>query len=72
MSALVRDQGQGRRARASRAPSRRARLRRPCPHVVTGQTIGAGHFPQLEVREQVNAMIDRFLALAGPEPAGRP
>ncbi len=30
--------------------------------VVTGWTVGAGHFNQLEVPEQVNAMIERFLA----------
>lgn len=34
-----------------------------CPQLVNGQTVGAGHFNQLEVPEQVNAMIDRFLAL---------
>jgi pimeloyl-ACP methyl ester carboxylesterase len=28
-----------------------------------GRTVGAGHYIQLEVPEQVNAMIDRFLAL---------
>jgi pimeloyl-ACP methyl ester carboxylesterase len=39
------------------------RLRDLCPHVITGQTVGAGHFHQLEVPEQVNAMIDRFLGL---------
>jgi hypothetical protein len=27
-------------------------------------TVGAGHFHQLEVPEQVNAMIERFLHLA--------
>ena len=27
-------------------------------------TVGAGHFHQLEVPEQVNAMIERFLALS--------
>ena len=27
-------------------------------------TVGAGHFHQLEVPEQVNAMIERFLAVA--------
>jgi len=37
------------------------RLRTLCPQVVTGQTVGADHFHQLEVPEQVNAMIDRFL-----------
>jgi pimeloyl-ACP methyl ester carboxylesterase len=39
-----------------------ARLHTLCPHVTTGQTVGAGHFQQLEVPEQVNAMIARFLA----------
>src|SRR6202007_209224 len=38
-----------------------AKLRELCSHVVIGQTVGAGHFHQLEVPEQVNAMIDRFL-----------
>jgi pimeloyl-ACP methyl ester carboxylesterase len=28
-----------------------------------GRTVGAGHFVQLEVPDQVNAMIERFLAL---------
>lgn len=36
-----------------------------CPQLVVGQTVGAGHFHQLEVPEQVNPMIERFLALAG-------
>jgi pimeloyl-ACP methyl ester carboxylesterase len=31
------------------------------PHVVTGQTVGAGHFNMLEVPEQVNSMIGHFL-----------
>ena len=29
------------------------------------QTVGAGHFNQLEVPDQVNAMIERFLAVNG-------
>lgn len=41
-----------------------ARLRELCPHVTIGQTVGAGHFHQLEVPEQVNAMIDRFLKVS--------
>jgi pimeloyl-ACP methyl ester carboxylesterase len=45
-----------------------ARLQALCPQVVTGQTVGAGHFHQLEVPEQVNAMIARFLAVSVPSP----
>jgi len=46
-----------------------ADLRHACPSITIGQTVGAGHFNQLEVPGQVNAMIDKFLAvneLAGP------
>jgi pimeloyl-ACP methyl ester carboxylesterase len=45
-------------------PASLARLRELCPHLVTGQTVGAGHFHQLETPEQVNAMIDRFLTVS--------
>jgi pimeloyl-ACP methyl ester carboxylesterase len=47
------------------------RLAELCPHAVMGRTVGAGHFLQLVVPDQVNAMIDRFLALvaAGPRSA---
>jgi len=31
------------------------------PAITIGQTVGAGHFHQLEVPEQVNPMIERFL-----------
>ena len=31
------------------------------PDVVTGQTVGAGHFNMLEVPDQVNSMIEQFL-----------
>jgi len=34
------------------------------PDLELGVTVGAGHFHQLEVPEQVNAMIERFLATA--------
>jgi pimeloyl-ACP methyl ester carboxylesterase len=40
-----------------------ADLRALCPPIVIGQTVGAGHFLQLEVPEQVNAMIERFLEI---------
>jgi pimeloyl-ACP methyl ester carboxylesterase len=43
-----------------------ADLRALCPSIVIGQTVGAGHFLQLEVPEQVNAMIERFLVITGP------
>jgi len=38
-------------------------LRAACPSIVIGQTVGAGHFNQLEVPEQVNVMIERFLTI---------
>ena len=41
-----------------------SRLQALSPQVVIGQTVGAGHFHQLEVPEQVNAMIDRFLRVS--------
>jgi pimeloyl-ACP methyl ester carboxylesterase len=39
------------------------RLRELKPDLEVGITVGAGHFHQLEVPEQVNAMIERFLAV---------
>ena len=39
-----------------------AALRALNPLLRTGQTIGAGHFNHLEVPDQVNAMIERFLS----------
>ena len=39
-------------------------LREVCPNVITGQTVGAGHFHQLEVPEQITAMIERFLTVS--------
>jgi len=40
-------------------------LRQACPAITIGQTVGSGHFIQLEVPDQVNAMIERFLAITG-------
>jgi pimeloyl-ACP methyl ester carboxylesterase len=34
------------------------------PDLEVGITVGAGHFHQIEVAEQVNAMIERFIALS--------
>lgn len=47
----------------SNDPSRLGTLK-PQAHI--GVTVGAGHFHQLEVPEQVNAMIERFLAVTLP------
>jgi pimeloyl-ACP methyl ester carboxylesterase len=41
-----------------------ADLRRACPAITIGQTVGSGHFIQLEVPDQVNAMIEQFLTIA--------
>jgi hypothetical protein len=38
-------------------------LRDACPGITIGMTVGAGHFNQLEVPDQVNPMIERFLAV---------
>jgi len=38
------------------------RLAALCPQLVTGRTVGSGHFPTLEVPEQVNGMVDRFIS----------
>jgi len=48
-----------------------ADLRSLCPPITIGQTVGAGHFIQLEVPEQVNAMIERFLAINELSPHAR-
>jgi pimeloyl-ACP methyl ester carboxylesterase len=51
---------------AANEPHARAdmgRVRELLPALAFGQTVGSGHFCQLEVPDQVNAMIDRFLAI---------
>jgi pimeloyl-ACP methyl ester carboxylesterase len=40
-----------------------AQLNEHHPNMLVAQTLGAGHFNQLEVPDQVNAMIERFLQL---------
>jgi pimeloyl-ACP methyl ester carboxylesterase len=45
-------------------------LRGALPGLVMGQTVGAGHFNNRLVPDQVNAMIDRFLAVSVPGSAG--
>jgi pimeloyl-ACP methyl ester carboxylesterase len=41
-----------------------SRIRPLNPSMHIGATVGAGHFHQLEVPDQVNAMLERFLAIA--------
>ena len=43
-----------------------ARLTEINPRIMLGQTVGAGHFIQLVVPDQVNAMLERFITLAVP------
>ena len=67
----LRDWDGGAAARACRVPALHIAAARPTcppavlaeaiPHVVTGQTVGAGHFNMLEVPDQVTAMIEQFL-----------
>ncbi|MDX6274889.1 MAG: hypothetical protein QOJ92_2099 [Frankiales bacterium] len=40
-------------------------IRELIPHAVVGRTAGSGHFHQLVVPDQVNAMVSRFLELVG-------
>lgn len=48
----------------SAAPTNTAKeLKGLCSTIAIGQTVGAGHFNHVEVPEQVNPMIERFLAI---------
>ena len=46
---------------ATRQHTDPARLRALCPQAMTGQVVASGHFLTLEVPDQVNAMLARFL-----------
>jgi pimeloyl-ACP methyl ester carboxylesterase len=37
------------------------KFRSYCPDLMTGKTFGSGHFSPLEVPEQINSMLDRYL-----------
>jgi pimeloyl-ACP methyl ester carboxylesterase len=41
------------------------------PKMVIGKTVGSGHFSQLEVPDQVNAMLSRFFGIWVPADCGR-
>ena len=45
-----------------------AQISKTNPSMVFGQVVGSGHFVQLEVPDQVNSMIPRFLELYMPGP----
>ncbi len=45
-------------------PADIARTREIVPHLELGRTVGAGHFAHLLVADQVNSMIERFLAVS--------
>jgi pimeloyl-ACP methyl ester carboxylesterase len=42
-----------------------ARFKELTPQLMVAQTVGSGHYNQLEVPDQVNAMIERFIAVSG-------
>jgi hypothetical protein len=39
-------------------------FKRLCPQLLTAQTMGSGHFSLLEVPEQINAMLERFMTIS--------
>jgi pimeloyl-ACP methyl ester carboxylesterase len=43
-----------------------SRFHELAPQILYGKTVGSGHFCQLEVPEQINPMIERFLAVTLP------
>ncbi len=47
-------------------PSDYRRLKELCPQAMIGQTVGGGHFLMTLVPDQVNAMLERFLAVERP------
>jgi pimeloyl-ACP methyl ester carboxylesterase len=49
-------------------PSDLGQLAQLCPRLMLGETVGAGHWHQLEVPEQVNAMLDRFIQIVQTHP----
>jgi len=47
----------------ARVPADLTRLKELRPDVLLGSTVGSGHWIMLEVPDQVNAMLDRFLQI---------
>jgi pimeloyl-ACP methyl ester carboxylesterase len=50
-------------------PSDLGQFARLCPRLMVGETVGAGHWLQLEVPGQVNAMLERFIGIVQTNPA---
>ena len=42
------------------------RFRSLTPHLLTAETLGSGHFPQLFVPDQINAILSTFVELYSP------
>jgi len=42
-----------------------ARMHALCPQLMSSQTLGSGHFSSWFVPDQVNAMIETFIRIAG-------
>jgi pimeloyl-ACP methyl ester carboxylesterase len=51
-------------ANESQPRTDRGRFHELLPRLMDGKTVGSGHFCQLEVPEQVNMMIERFITVA--------
>lgn len=51
-------------------PADLTRLRELRPDVLLGAVVGSGHWLMLEVPDQVNAMLDRFLQIVAPRSPG--
>ena len=49
----------------AQSPTDLKRLQAQKPDAMVGQVVGSGHWPMLSAAEQVNAMLDSFLASAG-------
>ena len=47
-----------------------SRMQELVPNLAHGRTVGSGHFCQLEVPDQVNAMLSRFIDMARPDGRG--
>jgi hypothetical protein len=45
---------------------KRRELESLTPHLLTAETLGSGHFSQLFVPDQINAMLSTFVELYSP------